>query len=107
MFSNKDTILGEKILLLENKGLVNEDTEIANIFNEYFVNITSTLPIVKWSEDGRCTSIDDIVCKYENHPSILRIRALGDDDVFEFSHFTLVEVQNVINFFRSQEICIR
>ena len=97
MFSNKVTILGKKILLLENKELVNEDTKIANIFKEYFVNITSALPIVRWSEDGPCTSIDDIICMYENHPSILRIRALGDDDVLEFSHFTPVEVQNVIN----------
>ena len=45
-FSNKGCTNDEKIFLLEDDSIVNEDLAVANIFNDHFVNITSGLSIV-------------------------------------------------------------
>ena len=96
LFSNKTNRTDEKVFLLENKNLIHDDKNVADILNNYFINITSTLPIVKWS-DSVCFDINDILKKYKNHPSIIHIRNLGyDPDVFEFSHIYPWETHNVI-----------
>ena len=63
-----------------------DDFKVAQTFNNYFVNITESLPIFKWNSHLPTSSIYDIVQKFENHDSIINIRGLGFSDTFEFSH---------------------
>ena len=70
-FSEKQKKL-TKIILLENDIITSNDQEIAEIFNDCFLNDTSTEScntITKQKD-----SLEDILKKYEMHPSILKIR---------------------------------
>ena len=92
-----------KIALVENKNIVNDDKIICEIFNSYFVNITDTLPITAPPEsDVEITSKTDRVLhsiqKYRNHPSIVRIKEnVGVVDKFEFNFVAPIDVWNEIN----------
>ena len=39
----------EKIFLLQNETVISDDTQVANIFNDYFCNITDSLDISCWN----------------------------------------------------------
>ena len=92
-----------KIALVENENIVNDDKMICEIFNSYFVNITDTLPITAPPEsDVEITSTTDRVLhsiqKYRNHPSIVRIKEnVGVVDKFEFNFIAPIDVWNEIN----------
>ena len=92
-----------KIVLVENENIVNDDKVICEIFNSYFVNITDTLPITALPEsDVEITSTTDRVLhsiqKYRNHPSIIRIKEnVGIVDKFEFNFVAPIDVWNEIN----------
>ena len=58
-----------------------EEEEVANIFNNFFVNIVSNLGIKTQHEylnttDNSQDPIENAICKYENHPSIILIKKL-------------------------------
>ena len=67
------------VTLIEDGKVITEDTKIAEIFNHYFANITESLGI---SEDKSLLSetngikdpVEKANKKYENHPSIKKIR---------------------------------
>ena len=65
----------EKIILIENDEIVSENTEVAEIMNKHFVIIvkepstSSHQTILNKSMD----STDDIIIKYKDHPSIIKI----------------------------------
>ena len=68
------------ITLLENGALISDDFQVAEIMNDYFVNITETLGISK--DAGNVSPIiedtdpvERAIRKYRSHPSIQRIRA--------------------------------
>ena len=92
-----------KIALVENENIANDDKMIYEIFNSYFVNITNTLPITAPPEsDVEITSTTDHVLhsnkKYRNHPSIVRIKEnVGVVDKFEFNLVAPTDVWNEIN----------
>ena len=92
-----------KIVLVENENIVNDDKLICEIFNSYFVNITDTLPITAPPKsDVEITSTTDRVLhsiqKYGNHPSIIRIKEnVGIVDKFEFNFVAPIDVWNKIN----------
>ena len=77
-FSNKYTC-AEKLLLLENGGIVSNDKTIAECFNDYFVNITHDLDIKEWPTTFSFSlakfqkGTDKAISKYSDHPSILKI----------------------------------
>ena len=64
-----------KIALLENEVLVTDDKEVAEIFNEYFVNITDSLGIIEPKDalqdtDGISDLVEIAIQKYSSHPSV-------------------------------------
>ena len=81
--TNKGALCSNDITLLENNILISNEKELADIFNDYYINI------VKYSCDKEPTNIadhlkpgtesdeiiDKIVDTYKNHPSIHRIKA--------------------------------
>ena len=71
-FSNKIKST-ENIALSENGALVKDEEEIANIFNNFFVNIVPNLGIKTQHvfpniTDNSQDPIENAICKYENHP---------------------------------------
>ena len=76
MFSDKS--INEKLkTLIEDGKIIDNKENIANIMNEYFVNITKSLDINQIPSDkvpSQTDEIDNIICMFRNHPSILQIK---------------------------------
>ena len=77
LFSDKIQA-SSKITLVENEVLVTDDKEVAEIFNEYFVNITDSLGIIQPKDaltptDGLQDPVEIAIKKYSSHPSIKMI----------------------------------
>ena len=60
-FSSVSDSREEKFFLTENDMLINDDYEIAKIFNNFFVNITKSLNITKWKDDLPSNTISEIL----------------------------------------------
>ena len=71
--------MAEHIVLSENGALVNDEEEVAHIFNNFFVNIVPNLGITTQHEflnttDNSQDPIKNAIWKYENHPSTIFIK---------------------------------
>ena len=105
-FTNKNNDNGKKIILVENNDIISENTKVAEIMNNYFVNITEDLniPAIKTITDIVsnpsivCTDpIEQIILNYSLHPSILMIKTLVDCNItFSFNHVNQSYMENKI-----------
>jgi hypothetical protein len=66
--TNKSARNSENIILHEGDKIVNDDKEVANIFNEYFVNIASAI-----GSNKSVDSVDAAIFEHAEHPSIVKI----------------------------------
>ena len=86
---------------MENYTVISDDPKIANIFNNSFINIISSLKIKLWKNNLAGTTkdpIDRAIKKFSTHPSIIKIKAsYAHQDIFAFLHITLEEVKKCIN----------
>ena len=81
-FSNKHSKADTDIILNENGDIILKNREIANTFNEYFGSIVESLDLHIWTEGSTNVlpsytsddSIDNILIKFINHPSIKTIK---------------------------------
>ena len=80
LFSEK-CISSDSISLIENKVIVSDDKQVAEIFNDYFSNAVKYLNIDYFEHfsfdcvySGREDSIHKAIEKYSRHPSILKIK---------------------------------
>ena len=96
LFSSKFSSPAEKILLIEDGEILNDENKVASTFNHYFVNITNTLPIQKWADIGHCDSIDQLLSVYEKHPSICKIKEQDFLGTFNFPHIHPREIFDAI-----------
>ena len=84
-FNNK-TQSSNKIFLSENGTILNNSQDVANTFNDYFVNITKTLDL----------DISQTNCEnFTDNVSILKIQELyeNDSEKFNFVPITMKEVE--------------
>ena len=77
LFSNKVNTK-TVIELVENDGMIDDESEIAKFFNEYFVNIIKKLGILTeeqtmYSAADQLSEVEMAIIKYKNHPSIKAI----------------------------------
>ena len=90
--------MSKKITLIENAKVLSNDEEVAECFNEYFINITDGMGIdPSLKELYENMTVDEMVVravkKYEHHPSIKRIKAINQStEKFKFSHVNPNEV---------------
>lgn len=91
LFSDKGRNVDRRIQLVENGKLISDEDHLAEIFNEFFNSITDRIEIPSW--DYKCetnqTGVQAAIQKYENHPSILKIKenvSVEGSIQFEFSH---------------------
>ena len=101
LFSDKHKDLQQEIILIEKDLVVTEEQEVAEKMNSYFVDAIENLNIEPFiqtvNEDNCSNSIEDIVKKYNQHPSILKIKQhVNIDDKFSFSESTDQQFQALI-----------
>ena len=75
--------------------MVRDEKEVANIFNDFFVNIVPNLGINTKHDVLNTTNIshnptENVIYKYENHPSVLAIKnhMKGTNSSFSFQTVT-------------------
>lgn len=87
----------EVFSLIEGDIVEQDELKLARIFNTYFNTITKTLNIVPWKPEFLCVSINDILVKFSDHPSIVKIyESFNDGTIFEFSHIYPWDTYDVI-----------
>ena len=93
----------ENIVLSKNGVLIKDEEKVANIFNNFFVNIVPNLGIKTQHEflnttDNSQDPIENAIWKYENHPSIILIKKHmeGTNSFFVFETFTKEKFERLI-----------
>ena len=105
-FSNK--VKGKATInLVENDEMIDDEIQIASLFNEYFVNIVKKLGLFTkeqsaMSTENSLSEVEIVIAKYGNHPSIIAItekmEKLGNPTFgFDFTSYeeTVKEVNNL------------
>ena len=101
-FSNKIKSI-ENNVLSENGVLIKDEEEVAKIFNNFFVNTVANLGIKTQHKSLNTTDnsqdpIENAICKYENHPSIILIKKHmeGANSSFVFESVTKEKIEKLI-----------
>ena len=101
LFSGKAKITSS-VTLLENDEIVSDDKAVAEIFNDYFANITSSLGIEETGSNVVSADVIDdpvelAIIKYSLHPSIKRItESFHRSKTFEFRPCSPEEIMTQI-----------
>ena len=102
LHSDKNSGIREKIMLVENGELIDDDLQIAETFNAFFSNSVDALGIVenKLLLNPVSTSdvgVDKCIKMYETHPSIINIRRhVKVEHEFYFRPITAAEMEKKI-----------
>ena len=98
LFSDKQKALPRDIILIENDVIISEKKDVAEKLNNFFIeavgdlNIEAYLPTytghIESTEDTVSDDIQVIINKYENHPSIIKIK----ENVSEGNNFTFKDI---------------
>ena len=89
-FLSDKVLSTERITLIENDKIINDDNETANIMNTFFSNIVINYNVPEYYDcEGISRNISDTVLKaivkYRNHPSITAIKRISNsNDLFSF-----------------------
>ena len=81
MFTDK-TKYTQNIILIDNDSIVSDNKNIAEIFNNFFINVVANLGITINNEiianvDNILDPVLNSIKKYEKHPSIVKINKLS------------------------------
>ena len=103
--SSKHLPKSHKIILNENGKIIDDSISVTNIMNDYFINIVEkttykiphSLPCGDTDQITDST-INEIIKRYENHPSILNIKANTSctESNFQFKEATRNDVISII-----------
>ena len=81
--TNKSKSNNETVTLYEKEAIVNNPFDVSNIFNDYFINITSDF---SEPEYVHTLSADQVIDLYKDHPSIRLINShVNNDQQFMFA----------------------
>ena len=85
-------------MLSENDQIISDVTTIADTMNKYFVKITKKLKFKPTETEIKELSPSEILDKYKDHQSILKIRSQmnGEKNLFSFKPITSEEVLKTI-----------
>ena len=110
LFSEK-VMSTESITLVENDTICSNDSNVSQIFNQFFSNVVKNLNIVP-KDDVINDNVNDpdlinrAILKYEHHPSILKIKeAFGNQDTFSFVHCSYEDVLEEIRSLNVLKAC--
>ena len=108
-FSENQTVM-HNISLNDNNESLTENIVVASCFGEYFDNAVKELRIINEfqflpydSPDQKTETVTEVIERYKNHPSILKIVEVMDEScTFSFSMVSINEVRHEIN-----KLCVR
>ena len=82
------------MMLSENDQIISDETTIADTMNKYFVNISKKLELKQSETEINELSLSDILDKYKDHQSIVKIRFQmnGEKNLFSFKPVTSEEL---------------
>ena len=103
LFSSKSSVGNERILLVENGDVVQDEELVAKIFNEYFNSITDSLNIPEIPSSQISDFTDPVslaVARYFSHPSISKIKSMvSSAETFKLEPITretmIKEIENL------------
>ena len=100
LFSDKHTN-SRNITLIDGEKIISNDTEVAEIMNGFFSDAVSTLGIKGYQtglSNVGADKINDVITKFKDHPSILKIKQrVQIKDTFTFSMTNVDEIMTEIN----------
>ena len=97
-FTEKGFHYGQEFTLKTKRGTTSNENAIANIFNDYFTNITKCLKIPEWKPDEqiiRTNSMNSLEF-YETHQSVRDIKSFTSNAKFSFRHVLPWEIYQTI-----------
>ena len=103
LFSDKAKVFNKEIILVEDNNITSNDKEVAEKMNIFFLQTIETLDIEPYEyeieqENQSDDKIINIINKYKNHPSILKIKEyVVIEEKFSFLEVTENEFYNEIN----------
>ena len=78
--------------------MISDSKKLAQMFNIYFNEITSSLDLFYWNKSfGPALTLEQISFKYKDHPSITNIQANSDQSSFSFKYVSLREVSDILS----------
>ena len=106
LLSNKN-IQSERIILTEGDNIVNDDKSVSEILNNFFINIVNSLNLPKFKclpsleNDPVLRAID----KYQNHPSIVKIKEKINTKEFSFQTLERNDIIKMIMNLNTSKSC--
>ena len=99
LFSDKHSIK-KKITIVDGDKIITNDSEIAETMNMFFANTVKNMDIIgftntAFSYNPNLSDIDNIIEKFKDHPSILKIN--DNICINELFHFTQKDVDEISN----------
>ena len=93
------------INLLDGDTVVADNGKLSDILNNHFVNIASSLAEPESASLQK--AFNDILCQYESHPSVVKIKELNPNitDEFEFMVVTSDQLYNELIHLQSDQAC--
>ena len=100
-FLSKSSPVENEISLNHNGQVIQNCSEIANIFNTHFSEVTKSLNLLDLNQLFSSEKTDPVFCainKFKSHPSIVKIKydTTGLPGPFKFREVTVKEVQDLI-----------
>ena len=95
--TNKVKTNHQNITLFHNDSLISKQTEVSNVLNEYFVNVTNDLCE---SDEVRQMSTGQVIDHYKDHPSVKLIHAFAKYE----QPFNFEPIQQSITFSKLKQI---
>ena len=101
IFSDKQKSLPTDIILVENDITTSDNKDIAEKLNSFFIDTVDNLEIEAFLFENTniisTAKLDDIISKYENHPSIRKIKEnIENGNKFTFKDMTSLDFENEI-----------
>ena len=101
LFSDKNNVLQKNIIIVENDKVISDKVEVAEKLNTFFIEAVESLEIETFTPENNDSmyteSIEELVKKYESHPSILKIKEnVILENKFKFNDMTSYDFKDEI-----------
>ena len=97
----------QKITLIEDDQIITDDTDIAELMNNFFSETVTKLNIVGYDKDLEIDTsiypIEQAIMKFKDHPSVLIIKENISEHTFSFNHSNEIDIWNKIKLMKSNK----
>ena len=104
--TNKSFTVNNDVTLIHQNKIISDEKQLTKLFNSYYINIVEKSSYTKIFgtnfENTSVHSVRDIVNSYKNHPSIIKIKQIGnessvsDSERFSFKTVNESEIKDLL-----------